>query len=434
MDSYKKYKNSGIDWIGKIPEHWEIKKLKYLVTVKLQYGANEIAEIEDESFPRYIRITDFGEDGKLRSDTFKSLPIEIANEYLLKSGDILFARSGATVGKTFQFKNYYKKACFAGYLIKATPDEKKILSDYLYLFTKSKNYDYWKNTIFNQSTIQNIGADKYNFLLIPLPPLSEQKQIAKYLDAKCVEIDLLVAKMNNEVELLREYRTVLISDVVTGKVKVCTDVFQKVTETKPVRNPVFRRAVLAAEIVLRFHADKNFGRVKLMKLIYLLEHHVQINDLDMEWTRQLAGPYDPKGIGSIEKILKNNKWFNKKMVGKYVHYYPLAKKQGHQKYFSSYFGEKQNQIEHVLKLTEKLDTERCEIIATLYGAWNDLIIQNETVTDNRIIDEVRNHWHESKQRFNEERLKKALGWMRENQLIPTGWGNLLKLSKNNHEK
>ncbi|MDR0704288.1 MAG: hypothetical protein LBF88_04795 [Planctomycetaceae bacterium] len=85
-------------------------------------------------------------------------------------------------------------------------------------------------------------------------------------------------------------------------------------------------------------------------------------------------------------------------------------------------------------MTENLDTERCEIIATLYGAWNDLIIQNETVTDNRIIDEVRNHWHDSKQRFNEERLKQALGWMREKQLIPTGWGNLLKLPKINHEK
>jgi restriction endonuclease S subunit len=220
LDPNVKLKNSGIEWIGKIPEHWEVKKLKYLVAVKLQYGANETAEIEDESLPRYIRITDFGDDGKLRPDTFKSLPVEIAKEYLLKSGDILFARSGATVGKTFQFKNYCGKACFAGYLIKATPNEQKILSDYLYLFTKSGSYDYWKNAIFNQATIQNIGADKYNFLIIPVPPLLEQKQIAAYLDKKCGEIDTVLSYTEREIELLQEYRTALISEVVTGKVKV----------------------------------------------------------------------------------------------------------------------------------------------------------------------------------------------------------------------
>ena len=87
--------------------------------------------------PRYIRITDFDDNGSLREDTFKSLTNAQAKDYLLSEGDILFARSGATVGKTFQFKNYKGKACFAGYLIRARPDERIILSDFLYLFTKS---------------------------------------------------------------------------------------------------------------------------------------------------------------------------------------------------------------------------------------------------------------------------------------------------------
>lgn len=220
LDPEVKMKDSGVKWIGKVPEHWEIKRLKRIIVEKLKYGANESAELEDQELPRYIRITDFDEKGNLREDTFKSLPLEIAEDYLLNQGDILFARSGATVGKTFQFKNYSRKACFAGYLIKASPDEKKMLSDYLYLYTKSNSYDQWKNSIFIQATIQNIGADKYQSLELTAPPLSEQKFIVDYLSRKTEKIDTFINKINAQIEKLKEYRTALISAAVTGKIDV----------------------------------------------------------------------------------------------------------------------------------------------------------------------------------------------------------------------
>lgn len=212
---YRHYKPSNIPWIGDVPEHWEVKKLKYVVSHRLMYGANEPSEFDDPNQPRYIRITDFGDDGNLRMDTFKSLPYEIAKDYLLKEGDILFARSGATVGKTFQFKNYTGKACFAGYLIKARPEQSKIDSDFLYFFTKSGGYEDWKNSIFNQATIQNIGADKYNQLELPLPPLPEQTAIAHYLDTKTAQIDRLIVAKQQLLALLREERVALINRAVT---------------------------------------------------------------------------------------------------------------------------------------------------------------------------------------------------------------------------
>ncbi len=218
-----KMKPSGTEWLGKIPEHWESRKLKFLIKGKLEYGANEPAELNDPSFPRYIRITDIYNDGKLKNDTFKSLKPEIAKDYLLQEGDVLFARSGATVGKTFQFKSYDSLACFAGYLIKATPDENKILSDYLYNFTKSRAYDNWINSIFIQATIQNIGADKYAFLQIPLPPLPEQIQIINYIKYESEPIYHAIAKAEREIELIKEYRTALISEVVIGKVDVSAE-------------------------------------------------------------------------------------------------------------------------------------------------------------------------------------------------------------------
>lgn len=208
------YKETGLEWCPQIPKHWELKRLKYLLSARLEYGANESAEQDNRNEPRYLRITDFDDNGKLRSNTFKSLPYEVAKPFLLKEGDILFARSGATVGKTFIFSNYDGEACFAGYLIRARHNE-KIIPQYLYLYTKSGAYNSWKNSVFIQATIQNIGAEKYSQLEVPLPPLPEQQKIADYLDQKTTLIDSIIAKKEKQIELYKEERTAIINHAVT---------------------------------------------------------------------------------------------------------------------------------------------------------------------------------------------------------------------------
>ena len=213
-----KMKDSGVEWIGEVPEGWEVRRLKHLLKANLMYGANESAESEVESYPRYIRITDIDEDGKLRPDTFRSLPPAKAEPYLLKKGDLLFARSGATAGKTYLF-NEDIKACFAGYLIKASLKE-TLLPEYLNYYTKSGVYDNWKKSIFIQSTIPNIGAEKYANLQITLPSKKGQKDIIKYLDVETDKINKVVRNCNHQISLLQERKQIIINEVVTGKVKV----------------------------------------------------------------------------------------------------------------------------------------------------------------------------------------------------------------------
>jgi len=131
----QKKEPASYEWIGDIPTGWKIEKLKRILISSLMYGTNEAAELEDKDLPRYIRITDFNGDGILREDTFKSLPFDKAEGYYLKEGDVLFARSGATVGKSFIFNNYKGRTCFAGYLIKASPNLHKLSPDFLYFYT-----------------------------------------------------------------------------------------------------------------------------------------------------------------------------------------------------------------------------------------------------------------------------------------------------------
>lgn len=209
-------KDSGVEWLGMVPKHWEIVPLKYLLSEPLQYGANESADNCNPLEPRYIRITDITEGGKLRKSTYRTLPYQKAEGYMLKKGDILFARSGATVGKTFIFEEDYD-ACFAGYLIKASCNE-RLLPMFLYYFTSSNSYENWKNSIFNQATIQNIGADKYCALPITTPSSEEQKRIISFLSPKVNQIDTSISEIEHQLSDLKSYKSSLITEAVTGKI------------------------------------------------------------------------------------------------------------------------------------------------------------------------------------------------------------------------
>ena len=212
-------RDSGIDWIGEIPEHWEVQPFKWILRKPLQYGANESGVLYDDSLPRYVRITDIL-NNSLREDLQKqSLTDEQAEGYILEDDDILFARSGGTVGKAFIYKKEYGRCAFAGYLIRAQI-KAHCCPNYVYYYTQSQSYDEWKRQIFIQATIQNIGADRYSLMELPVPPLSEQRTIASYLDTKCSEIDALIALKQAKIEELKEYKKSVIYEYVTGKKEV----------------------------------------------------------------------------------------------------------------------------------------------------------------------------------------------------------------------
>ena len=214
-------KKSGVEWLGDVPAHWDVKRLKFMLSEKLKYGANESAESDDPEQPRYIRITDIDEQGNLKDDTFKSLEFEKAKDYLLNVNDILLARSGATVGKSYLYKENLKNfACYAGYLIRARLEQKKFNANFVNYYFQSTSYWDWIKSVNIQATIQNVSAEKYNDFLLSIPDLQEQNSITDYLDQETAKIDRLCETVNQTIGRLKEYRTVLITQAVTGKIKV----------------------------------------------------------------------------------------------------------------------------------------------------------------------------------------------------------------------
>lgn len=211
----REMKDSGIEWIGLIPANWNVAPLKYSLSVPMKYGATEPGIDYDEQLPRYIRITDITSSGLLKDIGKLSLSEQQADGYILDDDTVLFARSGGTVGKTFLYKKSYGRAAFAGYLISAVSDKRKMIAEWIVFYSNSCAYWDWVARIFTQATIQNIGADKYGNMPIPVAPLSDQKRIATYLNTKCVEIDALTADIKSQIDTLEQYKRSVITSCVT---------------------------------------------------------------------------------------------------------------------------------------------------------------------------------------------------------------------------
>lgn len=159
---------------------WEVKKLGEIALEKMSYGSGASAVPYNQKI-RYIRITDIDELGCLKKDIVS--PNICEDKYLLSDGDILFARSGATVGKTFLFKSTYGSCIYAGYLIRLRPNTQIVIPEYVYHYTKTHYYRSFIES--NQRVVAqpNINAQQYSSLKLPLPPLPLQQQFAARIEA-----------------------------------------------------------------------------------------------------------------------------------------------------------------------------------------------------------------------------------------------------------
>ena len=147
---------------------------------KGEYGAQSASTAYDPTRPRYVRITDINDDGTLNDDVVASANLDDDEQYKLEYGDFMFARMGATVGKTYAFIE--GNQIFAGYLIRYRLNQELINPRYLYWYTRLD--DYWNWVKLNQSGAAQpgINAKKYGSLQVPLPPIAEQNVFAAFVE------------------------------------------------------------------------------------------------------------------------------------------------------------------------------------------------------------------------------------------------------------
>ena len=212
-------KNSGVDWIGDIPEHWEVKKLKYLIDSKAGY-AFPSQQFSQEGIS-VIRISELNINGSVDISNSPKLPFSFAKfleEFCVVSGDILMAMTGGTIGKVSIYRENKKSLLnqrVCKFIVKASLDKK--------LFWHFCNSLYWKNYIdfkANGGAQPNISDNEIKKMYFPLPSISEQKTIANFLDEKTQNINQTIERYQTQIDRLKEYKNILINQAVTGKIKI----------------------------------------------------------------------------------------------------------------------------------------------------------------------------------------------------------------------
>ncbi len=222
LDPKVKMKDSGIEWLGEIPEHWEVGKFNLLVNIR--HGHQFMNYDFTESGIRIIKITQLHKNGYLDISNCSYISSNRLNEFspiIIKENDILMCLTGGTIGKIIRVGNV-SEPLLQNYRVGhfSSNDSKKIIDDYIFWVMSS---DSLISQIFFQmrETGQpNIGMGDFSRMKISFPSITEQIEIVNHIKNKTKEIDSIVNNAFQEIELLKEYKIALISEVVTGKVDV----------------------------------------------------------------------------------------------------------------------------------------------------------------------------------------------------------------------
>lgn len=425
-----KLRDTGIDWIGSIPERWSVVKMKFVARLATGHTpSREHPEYWVDCTIPWFTLADVWQIRDGRREYVSETAHKISEVGLLKSAAVLLPAGTVMVSRT---------ASVGFSAITETPMATsqdfvnwvcgpRILPDYLLFVFRSMRNEFQRLTM--GSTHQTIYMPDVAEFVTPLPPIEEQSEIVRAVRQETAQIDRLVDSISRQTELLKEYRSALISAAVTGQIDVRNyrpqDAIASIRTRKA--TPEFRRTVLAAEIVHQLHRHPTFGHVKFQKILHLVQYYADLHDFDSHYSRHAAGPLDRKLLLSVEGQMRRAQWYDcKREAGRYS-FAPMRKAGTHARYFERYYAGKRAKFQKVIDLCRELDTERCEIVSTLFGAWNDLLLAGQTVCDDAIVDEVLTRWHPAKDRINEVRWRKALGWMRKNDLVPVGKGKPIKV-------
>ena len=220
--SYPKYKVSGIQWLGGIPEGWEIKKLKFIVRQKK-------FSVVDGPFGSQMKIEDFVDDGvpviemeHIKDDIFKDTIDRFITEEKFKkllrscakSGDIIFSKTG-TIGLVANLPSYLKKSIITSRLAKISLNNRIMSSGFaVFYLINLRHNGYWKFTSYG-STMDILTIFMISNTYFIIPSRKEQNTISNFLDKKIAEIDKLIEKDKKLIGLLKEKRAALINHAVT---------------------------------------------------------------------------------------------------------------------------------------------------------------------------------------------------------------------------
>lgn len=229
LDPNVKMKPSGIDWIGDIPEHWEVLPIKHFKSsqknafVDGPFGSNLKSEHYVENGAVYVIESGMVTTGRFISKNFKTITLQhfkTIERSQCKAGDIIIAKIGAKFGMAAELPDIGKPCVVSGNSLKLTLDSTKMINPiFVYNMALAKTKGGFIG-LYQETAQPALSLGGLNNMQFAVPSIEEQTEIATFLSVKLKKIDDVILQLNGKISLLQERKQIIINDVVTGKVKV----------------------------------------------------------------------------------------------------------------------------------------------------------------------------------------------------------------------
>lgn len=399
-------KDSGVEWLGVIPEAWRVYRIANLYDERSENGLEELPiltvsintgvsdyEIADEDKDRvFIRCED-------RTKYKRVYPGDLTyNMMRAWQGAFGAVRVNGMVSPAYvvakpkagvQLDSRYMEALLR------TQEAIEEMHRYSRGIVDFRLRLYWP---------------EFKNIRICLPDLEEQTEIADYIDEKAAAIDKLIAQKEQFIIELQNYKKTLIYEYVTGKKEVPAE------RTDPVITFLDARALLVCRIV---ELMKPKGRIHLQKAMHMVDCLLGLNN-ETQYSRHKHGPYDVR-IQEYEQAAEKKGWIKVKQ-GNSVEYSAGAKLEEYRDAYLSLYGDVDAEIQRICTFLAPMKTSQSERVATLLAAWNDFLLDGVTPTDQQLIQEVRTNWTPNKANSPEATWQDTLNKIRNNGFVPKGKG------------
>ncbi len=410
----REMKDSGIEWIGKTPEEWKILKTKYVFKIK--------KDIANEEGYQVLSITQLGIIPKDLSKNEGQIAANYSNYQIVNIGDFAMNHMDLLTGWV-DISKYYGVTSPDYRVFRLFDTEKNNSRYYLYLMQLC----YFNRVFYGLGQgVSGMGrwrlqADKFLNMYIVNPSFEEQSEIVAYLDEKTAAIDSLIQKKERLITELEAYKKSLIYEYVTGK--------KEVTDNKTISISVeFQIALLMCNILKNSDIK---GRIHLQKVTYASDTLLDLFP-ETQYYRYPHGPYD-LNIERYESIMESQGWVTVDKSKGYVRYKKTKRFIEFESQYQDVFKNRDKEIRKICNLFNVKRTSKAEKMATVLASWNDFLIDGVNPSDDMIINDIVTNWTANKANISVETWRVIIQQLKENQMIPKGYGkHTLKKEQNDY--
>lgn len=338
-----------------------------------------------------------------------------------KSGDVLFTMEAPLGNVALLDTN--ETVVVGQRLITMQTDEDRLSSEFLKWLLMSPGVQSEIKSKATGATVQGIKAKLLKRIELAAPSVSEQSNICRDLQAAWDWVEALTEKYEKKSEALVELRQSTLQKAFAGDLA-------SMSKQKPhivfSHDPATTTSEFAAHVLAFAYArhasnsrDKTFGRVKAQKTLHLVESLGGV-DLGRVPIKDAAGPNDSAHMRRAEDWAAKNKYFEFVSRGKGYDFKKLKNFRNLVADTRTKFGSRKSKIEQVIDLLVPMNSRDAEVFATVHAAWNNLVVDMVEATDEAVLREARDNWHESKLGIPEKEFRKAIRFIRSNDLVPDG--------------